>query len=225
MGDRFPVQTPDGVEMVRKDVVDGEAVVLTDEEGETYQNVPTGDMVEGVDEVQVVNAAATPMDEDGEKGGAPNLEREGMNRETAMDTLGPETGEPAAEHVEDVELGDNRAESMTEADESDAVKEVEAEISAATGTDATLTASEASALSPEEFVASAEEQTASDESEAPMPEESPEAPADATPAAEALAAEEDIDLEEVKGSGEDGRILKSDVEAAVEEKAEEAPEA
>jgi len=250
MGDRFPVQTPDGVEMVRKDVVDGEAVVLTDEEGEKYQNAATGDAVEEVDEVLPVNAAATPMEQDGEKGDAPNLEREGMNREEAMNTLGPEPGDSQAEYVEDITLEQNASDSMTEMDEHEAVKEVEAEIAEATGTDATLTASEASALSPEEFVAGAEESTASDitpeqveeaeeavseathteatltESEVanilPEMQEEDEAPAeeaaeeeiDATPAAEALAAEEGIDLADVEGSGEEGRILKSDVEAA-----------
>jgi len=50
---------------------------------------------------------------------------------------------------------------------------------------------------------------------APAPaEEAAEEEIDATPAAEALAAEEGIDLADVEGSGEEGRILKSDVEAA-----------
>ena len=47
------------------------------------------------------------------------------------------------------------------------------------------------------------------------PEDSVDEP-DATAAAESLAAEEGVDLSSVEGSGQDGRVLVSDVEAAAE---------
>ena len=40
---------------------------------------------------------------------------------------------------------------------------------------------------------------------------------DATDAARALAKEEDVDLADVDGSGDDGRVLKSDVKALVDD--------
>jgi pyruvate/2-oxoglutarate dehydrogenase complex dihydrolipoamide acyltransferase (E2) component len=40
---------------------------------------------------------------------------------------------------------------------------------------------------------------------------------DATPAAEEAAAQHDVDLADVEGTGKDGRVTKPDVEAAVEE--------
>lgn len=46
--------------------------------------------------------------------------------------------------------------------------------------------------------------------------ESAEAPVEATEAAEKLAEEEGVDLEEVEGTGQDGRVLVADVEAAAE---------
>lgn len=48
--------------------------------------------------------------------------------------------------------------------------------------------------------------------------------ADATPAAQELAEEKGIDLGNVKGSGKDGRVLVEDVEAALEERSEDAEE-
>lgn len=41
-------------------------------------------------------------------------------------------------------------------------------------------------------------------------------PVDATDAARELAVEEGVDLVDIGGTGSDGRVLKSDVEAAVE---------
>lgn len=57
------------------------------------------------------------------------------------------------------------------------------------------------------------------------PEEIDEAPeeVDATSAAEELAAEHGVDLAGVEGTGKDGRVLKSDVQAAVDEAEETAP--
>lgn len=51
--------------------------------------------------------------------------------------------------------------------------------------------------------------------EAPREESAPQEEVDATSAAERLAAEHGIDLTLVEGTGVDGRVLKSDVEALV----------
>ncbi|MGD8496906.1 MAG: 50S ribosomal protein L21 [Gemmatimonadales bacterium] len=53
------------------------------------------------------------------------------------------------------------------------------------------------------------------EAKAAEPEAAKAAAPDATPAAADLAAEEGIDLTAIEGTGKDGRILKSDVEAAI----------
>ena len=51
----------------------------------------------------------------------------------------------------------------------------------------------------------------------PPKDETTEPEVEATPAAEELAKDEGVDLTEVEGSGEEGRILKTDVEEAVQE--------
>jgi pyruvate/2-oxoglutarate dehydrogenase complex dihydrolipoamide acyltransferase (E2) component len=175
MGDRFPAETPDGVEMVKKDVTtDGSAVILTDEEGQMYQPNSVGAMVEATNAPVAINAPSMPGDD------VPQV---------------------------DATLPD---------DNSDEVKAMEQSIEEATGSKATLTASEAQTLvqsAEAEGDAQAPEEAAAEEAAAPEAAEEVEA----TPAAEALAAEEGVDLSEVEGSGEDGKILKSDVEAAADE--------
>lgn len=49
--------------------------------------------------------------------------------------------------------------------------------------------------------------------------------AEATPAAEAAAEKAGVKLDEIEGSGEEGRVLKSDVEAAAEAADDAEPEA
>ena len=146
MGDRFPAETPDGVEMVKKEVIDGTTVVMTDEEGETYQAEGVGTLVEQVDEPAPDNAAVTPLAEGGDEGDAPNMEVEGMNNpEVATEPIPAETAEPKAEFIEDITLEQNQADSMTEADEAPEVEEMEEAVEEAYGSPATLTASEADA--------------------------------------------------------------------------------
>lgn len=69
-------------------------------------------------------------------------------------------------------------------------------------------------------VEGAEDVEDEDETSEESPEETPEGDVDATPEAIELAKEKEIDLKGVKGTGEGGRILKGDVEAAVSEKGE-----
>jgi len=106
----------------------------------------------------------------------------------------------------------NAAEASAEVpdDESDAVKEMEAAVEEATGTKATLTASEAQNLTGEPMTSSAPAETAPEA-------DAEEAEVDATPAAEAKAEELGVDLASVEGSGAEGRVTVSDVEAAAEE--------
>jgi len=100
-------------------------------------------------------------------------------------------------------------------DQSDEVKAVEEAVAEATGTEATLTASEAqSQIQSAEPVAEASPEEAADAVANEEPAEEPAPEVEATPAAEELAASEGVDLAEVEGSGVDGKIVKSDVEAA-----------
>jgi len=127
-----------------------------------------------------------------EKGGR----LEGVDAPLAMNTSSGENAVEASADVPD--------------DESDAVKEMEAAVEEATGTKATLTASEAQNLTGEPMESAAPAEVA--------PEAAPEeAEVDATPAAEAKAEELGVDLAEVEGSGADGRVTVGDVEAAADE--------
>lgn len=75
------------------------------------------------------------------------------------------------------------------------------------------------AISEEDAEATAEAQgndpAAEADADAEAPAEEPEADYEASSEAEELADREGIDLENIEGSGKDGRVLKSDVEAAI----------
>lgn len=127
------------------------------------------------------------------------IAEEGEDIEEVLQEVGGNGGPPAAaETAEAAEEGEAEAEKEEEEVQAEAEGEGEGE-----GEEATGEVAEARAPSAERA--------------APTPEREAEGRIKASPLARRLAAEADLDLSLVEGSGPGGRIVKSDVEQAIEE--------
>ena len=153
---------------------------------------------------------APPIDNPGGHGGGLIIVRKGESIEDAAERREEESAEAESSkslepaRAEGEEFGTILVETPEERGDSPAEARSEAEEEAAKEQNADPNADEDPAAVHAEGAA-AEQALADEAGDAP----------EATPAAEALAEEEDIDLSEVEGSGAEGRIIKSDVEAAL----------
>ncbi len=130
--------------------------------------------------------------------------------------------EPAAEAAPEEAVEEEAApapEATDAAEELAAEHDVELAAVEGTGKDGRILKSDVQAVVDERAEEAEEEPAAEAAPEEAVEEEAAPAP-DATDAAEELAAEHDVELTAVEGTGKDGRILKSDVQAVVDERAE-----